>query len=107
MRLIEETEIEGEASGTSGGSEHLAALVGGEDNASAGRVRLAKPLREGHLIIPALRTDDGPIGWLRRFGGILLGDAVMTAPLPICGDRDADELRRLARRERGGRVSSR
>jgi transposase len=31
----------------------------------------------------------------------------MPAPLPIRGDRDAAELRRLARRERDGRVSAR
>jgi transposase len=58
-------------------------------------------------LIPAFRTGDGPIGRLRRFSGILLGDAAMPAPLPIRGDRDAAELRRLARRERDGRVSAR
>jgi hypothetical protein len=31
----------------------------------------------------------------------------MPAPLPIRADRDAPELRRLARRERDGRVSAR
>ena len=31
----------------------------------------------------------------------------MPAPLPICTDRDAAELRRLARRRRDGRVSAR
>src|SRR3712207_6097830 len=31
----------------------------------------------------------------------------MPAPLPICKDRDAAGLRRLARRERDGRVSAR
>ena len=36
-----------------------------------------------------------------------LGDAAMPAPLPIRADRDAPELRRLARRERDGRVSAR
>ena len=35
------------------------------------------------------------------------GDAVMPAPLPIRTDRDPAELRRLARRERDGRVSAR
>ena len=44
---------------------------------------------------------------MRCFGGILLGDAAMPAPLPICTDRDAAELRRLARRQRDGRVSAR
>src|SRR3954463_357936 len=36
-----------------------------------------------------------------------MGDAAMPAPLPISTDRDAAERRRLARRERDGRVSAR
>jgi transposase len=36
-----------------------------------------------------------------------MGDAAMPAPLPISTDRDAAELRRLARREHDGRVSAR
>jgi transposase len=36
-----------------------------------------------------------------------VGDAVMPAPLPISTERDAAELRRLARRERDSRVSAR
>src|SRR5215213_1099492 len=58
-------------------------------------------------VIPAGRVGDGSIGRLRRFGGILFGDAAVPAPLPIRTDRDAAELRRLARRERDGRVSAR
>jgi len=34
-------------------------------------------------LIPAGRTGDGSIGRLRRSGGIVLGDAVIPAPLPI------------------------
>ena len=59
------------------------------------------------VLIPAGRTGDGSIGRLRRFGGILLGDAAVPAPLSIRTDRDAAELRRLARGERDGRVSAR
>src|SRR5215204_5606386 len=58
-------------------------------------------------IIPAGRVSDGSLGRLRRFGGILFGDAAVPAPLTICPDRDPAELRRLARRERDGRVSAR
>jgi transposase len=58
-------------------------------------------------LIPAGRTGDGSPERLRRFGGILLGDAAVPAPLPIRADRDPAELRRLARRERDGRVSAR
>jgi len=36
-----------------------------------------------------------------------VGDAAMPAPLPISTERDAAELRRLARHERDGRVSAR
>src|SRR4029453_1997670 len=41
------------------------------------------------------------------FGRDFFGDAAVPAPLPIRTDRDAVELRRLARRERDGRVSAR
>jgi putative transposase len=58
-------------------------------------------------LIPTGRTGDGSIGRLRRCGGIVLGDAAVPAPLSIRTDRDAAELRRLARRERDGRVSAR
>src|SRR5215208_6532917 len=50
-------------------------------------------------VIPAGRTADGSPERLRRFGGILLGDAAVPAPLSIRTDRDPAELRRLARRE--------
>src|SRR3954452_8017451 len=59
------------------------------------------------VLIPAGRTGDGSIGRLRRSGGIVFGDAAMPAPLPIRTDHDPAELRRLARRERDGRVSAR
>src|SRR5215218_982950 len=62
---------------------------------------------DGRRIIPAGRVGDGSLGLLRRFGGILFGDAAVPAPLTICPDRDGAELRRLARRERDGRVSAR
>jgi transposase len=58
-------------------------------------------------LIPAKRTGDGSIERLGRSGGIRPGDAAVPAPLPIRPDRDATELRRLARRERDGRVSAR
>src|SRR4249920_3131115 len=58
-------------------------------------------------VIPAGRTGDGSIGRLRRCGGIRLGDPAMPAPLPIRKDRNPAGLRRLARRERDGRVSAR
>ena len=38
---------------------------------------------------------------------MVFGDAAVPAPLPIYADRDATELRHLARRERDGRVSAR
>src|SRR5215213_6355157 len=67
------------------------------------------PRRQGTFfrLIPAGRTGDGSPERLRRFGGILLGDAAVPAPLSIRTDRDPAELRRLARRERDGRVSAR
>jgi hypothetical protein len=58
-------------------------------------------------MIPVLRTGDGSIGRLRRSSGILPGGAAVPAPLSIRTDRDPAELRRLARRERDGRVSAR
>src|SRR3954454_11491831 len=58
-------------------------------------------------VILAGRTGDGSIGRLRRSGGIVFGDAAVPAPLSIRTDRDPAELRRLARRERDGRVSAR
>src|SRR4051794_11332537 len=61
----------------------------------------------GDQVIPALRAGDGSIGRLRHSSGILLGGAAVPAPLSIRTDRDAAELRRLARRERDGRVSAR
>src|SRR3954454_4743283 len=64
--------------------------------------------RQGRaLLIPAGRTGDGSIGRLRRSGGIVFGDAAVPAPLSIRTDRAPAELRRLARRERDGRVSAR
>ena len=38
---------------------------------------------------------------------MVFGDAAVPAPLPIYADRDATELRHLARRERDGRISTR
>src|SRR5918911_3349150 len=58
-------------------------------------------------LIPASRGGDGSVWRPERSGGSLFGDAAMPAPLPIRTDRDAAELRRLARRERDGRVGAR